>query len=94
MLKTFVLKRKQITTKWCSNEALKKATGILMDHLQIVSNSLPEGGFFTAESVKISQPEEFESQTAASDEDTVYSKKIEGRIAQNKEFWSQVTRRD
>ncbi len=59
------------------NEALKKATGILMDHLQIVSNSLPEGGFFTAESVKISQPEEFESQTAASDEDTVYSKKIE-----------------
>ncbi|KUK21663.1 MAG: DNA-directed polymerase subunit alpha [Pseudothermotoga sp.] len=59
------------------NEALKRAVDILMNHLQIITDSLPEGmPPLTTEFVPISQ-EEVKVEQTVSEEEAVYSKKID-----------------
>ncbi|AEH50801.1 DNA-directed RNA polymerase subunit alpha [Pseudothermotoga thermarum] len=59
------------------NEALKQAVKILMNHLQIISDSLPEEfTAFSGEFVPISQEEAKVEQTT-SEEEAIYSRKIE-----------------
>ncbi len=59
------------------NEALKQAVKILMNHLQIIVDSLPEEfSAFSGEFIAISQ-EEVKAEQTVSEEETIYSKKID-----------------
>lgn len=59
------------------NEALKRAVEILTNHLQIISESLPEGMVpLTTEYVSVSQ-EEAKPEQEVSEEEAIYSRKID-----------------
>lgn len=59
------------------NEALKRAVEILMNHLQIISESLPEGMVpLTTEFVSVSQ-EEMKPEQEISEEEAIYSRRID-----------------
>ncbi|MGB9820928.1 MAG: DNA-directed RNA polymerase subunit alpha [Pseudothermotoga sp.] len=59
------------------NEALKRAVEILSNHLQIISESLPEGmAPLTTEFVPVSQ-EEMKAEQEISEEEAIYSRKID-----------------
>lgn len=59
------------------NEALKRAVEILTNHLQIISESLPEGMVpLTTEFVSVSQ-EEMKPEQEISEEEAIYSRKID-----------------
>ncbi len=60
------------------NEALKQAVRILMNHLQIIIDSLPEEfSAFTGEFVAVSQEEPRTEALVSEEEEAVYSRKID-----------------